>query len=203
MNTLLVVDMQNDFMPGGALGVPGGDEIIGAVNALAARFPLVIATQDCHPAGHVSFAASHPGRVPGDRVVVDGLEQVLWPVHCVEGSHGAEFHKDVRAGLFHAVVRKGTDPRVDCYSAFQDNAGRQGTGLAGILERAGATGLHLCGLATDYCVRFTALDARRLGYPVSVVINACRGVDLRPGDVERAIREMKHAGVRIVTADQV
>ena len=200
MKALILVDLQNDFMPGGALAVPGGNEVVPVANRLQAQFDLVVATQDWHPPDHGSFAANHEGRRPGEIIELDGLEQILWPVHCVQDTRGAELIGDLdRAGI-RRVFHKGSDRDIDSYSAFFDNGRRRATGLGDFLAESGASEVHLLGLATDYCVKYSALDARRLGLKTCVVLEGCRGVDLDPGDVDTAIREMKDAGVIIVPA---
>ncbi len=197
MDALILVDLQNDFMPGGALAVREGDQVVPVANALISRFPLVIATQDWHPANHESFAASHAGRRPGDLIDLHGLAQVLWPTHCVAGTPGAELHQGLyRAGITE-TVRKGMNPQVDSYSGFFDNGRRQATGLEPLLRRHGVTEVVIMGLATDYCVRYTALDAVRLGFKTRLVRDGCRGVELQAGDVERALNEMQQAGISI------
>src|SRR5256714_7871098 len=191
MTALILVDIQNDFVPGGALAVPGGDQIVPICNRLMDRFELVIATQDWHPANHGSFAANHPGRRVGDVIELDGVSQVLWPVHCVQGTRGAELVKSLDLSRVARVFQKGTDPRIDSYSGFFDNGHRKSTGLGDYLKGRGATEVHVLGLATDYCVKFTALDARRLGFLVVLVEDGSRGVELAPGDVESAVAEMR------------
>lgn len=203
MKALILVDLQNDFCPGGALPVPEGDAVIPLANALQSRFDLVVATQDWHPANHASFAASHPGRKPGEVIDLDGLAQVLWPVHCVQGTWGAEFHSALDRRRIAQVFRKGTDPRIDSYSGFFDNGRRHATGLADYLHQRGVSEVFVCGLATDYCVKFTALDAVELGFTTRVVLDACRGVDLQPGDVHRAVNEMQGRGVAIVDSSAI
>jgi len=198
MRTLILVDIQNDFLPGGALAVPRGDEVIPIANELQPRFDLVVATQDWHPAGHGSFASSHPGRRPGDLAALGGLPQVLWPDHCVQGSRGAEFAARLQMNRVEAIFRKGTDPAIDSYSAFFDNAHRKSTGLGDYLKGRGATEVYVLGLAADYCVKFSALDGRRLGFRMLVVEDGTRGVELQPGDVARAIEQMRAAGVEMV-----
>jgi len=203
MEVLLVVDVQNDFCPGGALPVPGGDEVVPVINGLLPRFPLAVATQDWHPPDHGSFAASHPGRKPGEVVQLAGLEQILWPVHCVQDTPGAAFHPRLEVHRIARVFRKGADREVDSYSAFFDNGRRRATGLEEYLRAQGATELYVCGLATDYCVRFTALDAAELGFPTRVILDACRGVELKPGDVEAAVETMRSKGIQIVTSAEL
>ena len=198
MKTLVLVDLQNDFCPGGALPVPHGDEAVSEANRLVGQFELVAATQDWHPPEHGSFAANHPGRQPGEIVRLAGLNQLLWPVHCVIGTPGAEFHPLLDRSRIARVFQKGIDPQVDSYSGFFDNDHRRATGLDAFLRQAGATELYVCGLATEYCVKFTALDAVELGWPTYFVRSASRGVELIPGDIDRAIAEMREAGVQVV-----
>ena len=203
MDALILVDLQNDFMPGGALAVPAGDQVVPLANQLARRFELVLATQDWHPADHGSFAANHPGKQPGDVIKLDGLEQVLWPVHCVQNTPGAEFHRELNLDCVTHVFQKGTDPKVDSYSGFFDNGRRAATGLGDYLREQGVRRVYVCGLATDYCVAFTALDGAALGFETYLVEDACRGVNLKPGDVDRAVAEMRSQGVRIVTSGEM
>jgi nicotinamidase/pyrazinamidase len=197
MRTLLVVDIQNDFLPGGALAVPHGDEVVAVANRFMPRYELVVATQDWHPSDHGSFASQHPGHEIGDVVDLDGIEQILWPDHCVQGTTGAEFAPGLECDRFDEVVRKGTDRRIDSYSGFFDNAHRKDTGLADLLRRRGVTEIAVMGLATDYCVLFTALDARTLGFSTTVLLEGVRGVNLQPDDSERALERMRAAGVRV------
>ncbi len=194
MKTLLLIDIQNDFLPGGALPVPEGDLIVPVVNRLMPQFDLVVATQDWHPPEHGSFAANHPGRTVYDSIDLDGLSQTLWPVHCVQNTAGAEFAPGLQTGSIARVFPKGMDPRIDSYSGFYDNGHRASTGLADWLRDRGATELWVAGLATDYCVKFTVLDALKEGFRVHVLTQACRGVDLAPGDCDRALAEMQAAG---------
>jgi nicotinamidase/pyrazinamidase len=200
---LILVDIQNDFCPGGALEVPHGDEVVPVANRLAPAFPLVVATQDWHPAHHRSFAAHHPGRKPFEMGELAGLPQILWPVHCVQGTPGAAFHRDLDLAHVHRVFAKGTDPSIDSYSGFFDNGKRKATGLGDWLRAEGADDLYVMGLATDYCVRATALDAHALGFAVTLVEDGCRGVEIAPGDVARAIEEMRRAGVRVVRSAEI
>lgn len=201
MKTLIVVDVQNDFCPGGALAVRDGDAILPIVNAMLPKFDLVVATQDWHPADHRSFA-SQWNKAPGQMVELDGLPQVLWPDHCVQNTWGADFHPALDVGHFTQVFRKGEDVRVDSYSGFFDNGHRHATGMGDWLQGKGATHVWICGLATDYCVKWTALDALELGFETSLVADASRGVDLQAGDVARAIDEMREAGVRITDSTE-
>ena len=203
MKALIVVDIQNDFCPGGALAVPEGDRVVPVVNGLMPRFHLVVATQDWHPADHGSFAANHPGRKPGEVIDLEGLEQILWPVHCVEETAGAEFHPKLNQAPFARVFRKGMDRNTDSYSGFFDNGHRKATGLGDFLKQQGVTEVTIAGLTTDYCVRFSALDAVALGFSTCVIEDACRGVNQNPGDVDRAIAEMKEKGVRVVPSAEV
>jgi nicotinamidase/pyrazinamidase len=193
-SVLIVVDVQNDFLPGGALAVPGGDEIISAVNRLARRFENVVLTQDWHPAGHVSFAASHAGRKPFETIELAYGAQVLWPTHCVQGSKGAEFAAALDVPHAQMVVRKGFHREVDSYSGFLEADRKTPTGLAGYLRERGLERCYIIGLATDFCVAWTALDARRLDFEATVIEDACRGIDTG-GSLERAWKEMEAAGV--------
>jgi nicotinamidase/pyrazinamidase len=194
---LLIVDVQNDFLPGGALGVREGDVIVPQINARMDDFELVVATQDWHPREHGSFADNHPGKHVGDLIDLNGLPQVLWPVHCVQGTRGAELAPGLNTGRIAKVFRKGTDPAIDSYSGLFDNGHRRSTGLGEDLHGRGVREVHLVGIATDYCVKFTALDAVAAGFEVVLIEDACRGVELQPGDVDRAIAAMRAAGVRI------
>ena len=193
---LLVIDVQNDFCPGGALAVPGGDEVIAPINEMMTQFETVILTQDWHPSGHSSFASSHTGRQPFDTTELDYGTQVLWPDHCVQNSDGAAFHSDLRTDG-DLIIRKGFRPAIDSYSAFFENDQITPTGLEGFLRTRGVTELTLVGLATDFCVAFSAIDARRLGFDVTVVLDACRAIDL-DGSLETALNNMKARGVVIV-----
>jgi len=203
MEALVLVDIQNDFCEGGALRVPDGDAVVPVANALLARFSLVVATQDTHPPGHLSFAANHPGKSPYELIDLDGLPQVLWPPHCVRGTRGAEFHPQLDVARITRAFEKGTDPRIDSYSGFFDNGHRKATGLGDYLKAHGVTDLVVLGLATDYCVKWTALDARNLGFGVRLVEDGCRGVGLDAGDIPRALEEMRAAGVRIVHSSEI
>ena len=203
MKALILVDIQNDFLPGGALGVPRGNEVVPIANRLQPRFGLVVATQDWHPPGHGSFASAHPGRKPGEFIELAGLRQVLWPDHCVQGAAGAAFAPDLTMSRVEAIIRKGTDPSIDSYSGFFDNGHRKSTGLGDYLRGRGATDLYVLGLATDYCVNFTALDAARLGFRTFLVEDGSRGVELSKGDVARALDEARKGGVEIVQSGDV
>lgn len=198
MKALILVDIQTDFLPGGALAVPSGDEVIPVANRLMPEYELVVATQDWHPAGHRSFASQHDGHAVGEVISLGGVDQILWPDHCVQGSRGAKFANELNtAGLNH-VVQKGTDPLIDSYSGFFDNDHKKATGLGDYLRQQGVTTVDVMGLATDYCVKFTALDAVDLGFDVSLLVEGVRGVELTPGDCEKAIDEMRSRGVQIL-----
>ena len=203
MRALIVVDVQNDFCPGGALAVPDGDAVVPVANALMPRFSLVVATQDWHPAGHGSFASAHAGRAPGDVIDLDGVQQFLWPDHCVQGTPGASFHSALDVAVIDHVVRKGTDAGIDSYSAFFDNGHAKDTGLAAFLEQRCAEELVVLGLATDYCVKATVLDALGLGFGVTVVRDGCRSVEVAEGDGERAFKEMRSAGARVIPSAEL
>lgn len=194
MRALLVIDLQNDFMPFGALPVAEGDAVVPVANAIMPRFEFVVATQDWHPRGHGSFASNHAGHAPGDVIELAGVEQVLWPDHCVQGTPGASLHSGLDIASIDAVIRKGTDSAVDSYSAFFDNARRRDTGLLSLLRDRGVREIVMLGLATDYCVKYSALDARDAGFDVTVVREGVRAVELAPGDGERALGEMGAAG---------
>lgn len=192
-----MVDLQNDFVPGGALSVPNGDQVIPIANKLQRDYSLVVATQDWHPANHGSFALNHAGKKPGYRIILDGIEQILWPVHCVQDTPGADFVPALDRSRIARVFKKGTDPRIDSYSALFDNAHRRSTGLAEYLQEQSVTDVYLLGLALDYCVKFSALDARQLGFNTYVILDACRGIALQPDDLEKALEEMRRAGAKI------
>jgi len=197
MNALLLIDIQNDFLPGGALAVNRGDEVVAVANRLMPQYELVVATQDWHPAEHESFASKHPGKKVGEIKQVHGLDQILWPNHCVQGTPGANLAAGLNHKGIHHVIQKGTDPTIDSYSGFFDNARRKATGLADYLRRHGVDEVHVMGLATDYCVRATVLDGLELGFRVVLLTEGTRGVDLQSGDCQRAIEEMRAAGAII------
>jgi nicotinamidase/pyrazinamidase len=203
MNALLLVDIQNDFLPGGALAVAEGDQVIPIANRLQAQFALVLVTQDWHPLDHGSFASSHPGKRPGDVIELHGLRQILWPVHCVHSTPGAAFGPGLNTTRFSRVFRKGTDPGIDSYSGFFDNGHLKATGLAHYLTVRKVPDIFIAGLTTDYCVKYTALDGVTLGFRVHVILDGCRGVNLNPGDVDAAIAEMRKAGVQITDSSGV
>lgn len=194
MKTLLLIDIQNDFLPGGALAVPEGDLIVPIVNDLLPQYELVIATQDWHPPEHASFAANHPGCSVFETIDLDGLPQTLWPVHCVQNTGGALFAPGLNTRAIARVFPKGMNARIDSYSGLYDNGHRAATGMADWLRAQGVTVVDVVGLATDYCVKFTVLDALAEGFEVRVITRACRGVNLTPGDVEQALEAMRAAG---------
>lgn len=200
-NALLLVDLQYDFMPGGALGVAGGDQIVPLANRLISAFGLVVATQDWHPPGHKSFASSHPGKKPGDVIDLNGIPQILWPDHCIQNTRGAELHEQLDLSRIHKVFRKGTDPNIDSYSALFDNAHLKSTGLGEYLKQEGVSDVYISGLATDYCVKYSSLDALALGLRVRVIADACRAVNLEARDEQRALDEMRAAGAEVVSSE--
>jgi nicotinamidase/pyrazinamidase len=203
MRALILVDLQNDFCPGGALAVAHGDETIEVANRLVPYFSTVAATRDWHPADHASFATQHPGKQPGDLIELAGLPQVLWPPHCVQGTRGAELHADLAHSKITEVFPKGTDRMVDSYSGFFDNGRKKPTGLAEWLRERWITQVYVMGLATDYCVKATALDARELGFQTWVIEDGCRAVELAAGDGERALSAMRAAGATIVESGTI
>lgn len=198
---LVIVDVQNDFVSGGALAVPDGESVIPVINRLQQLFEVVVATKDWHPPDHGSFAANHPGKNPGDLVELGGLAQRLWPVHCVQDTLGAEFVSGLETQRIAEVIKKGTDPLIDSYSGFFDNGRRQSTGLGDYLRSKDVNDVYVVGLATDYCVKFTTFDAVALGFKCYLIEDACRGVNLAVGDAERALDEMRLAGVTIVRSN--
>jgi len=191
---LIVIDVQNDFCPGGALAVAGGDEIVPGINALMGEFQTVVLTQDWHPANHLSFADNHPGAAPFSLTDMPYGKQVLWPAHCVQGSPGAAFHPGLATDPAQMVIRKGFRPEIDSYSAFFENDRTTPTGLDGYLKSRGVTTLTLVGLATDFCVAYSALDAAQLGFQATVRRDLCRAIDLN-GSLASALDQMQHAGV--------
>ncbi|HML11556.1 MAG TPA: bifunctional nicotinamidase/pyrazinamidase [Stellaceae bacterium] len=197
-DVLLIVDVQNDFCPGGALAVPAGDAIMPVVNRLAREFAHVVLTQDWHPPGHSSFASSHPGHAAFEMIEMPYGRQILWPDHCVQGTAGASFHPALEASRAELVLRKGYHQAIDSYSAFRENDRRTETGLAGYLKERGFTRVTLCGLAIDFCVLYSALDAVAAGFAATVMLDACRGID-REGSIARALDELRAAGVDLVS----
>lgn len=203
MRALLLIDLQNDFAPGGALAVPNGDEIVPVANRLMPFFDLVVATKDWHPANHGSFAANHPGGKLFEVAELAGLPQVLWPTHCVANTPGAEFIPGLHTERIARTIEKGTDPEIDSYSGFFDNGYRRPTALGEYLTGFAVDDIFVLGLATDYCVKATVIDGRKLGFRVHVVTDGCRAVELKPGDAAHAFDEMKAAGAILVTSDEV
>lgn len=196
-DVLLVIDVQNDFCPGGALAVPEGDQVIAPIHRIAVHFQHIILTQDWHPANHVSFAANHPGTRPYEFIKMDYGPQTLWPAHCVQGTLGAEFHPNLHLPQAELILRKGFRPQIDSYSAFFENDRGTSTGLAGYLRERELKRVFLAGLAYDYCVAYSALDARRLALPAVVIRDACRAIDLH-GSVARAEAQCEASGVQVI-----
>ncbi|UUO05192.1 bifunctional nicotinamidase/pyrazinamidase [Blastopirellula sp. J2-11] len=203
MRALLLIDVQKDFLPGGSLAVAEGDQIVPIINACLRKFDLVVATKDWHPPKHESFASQHHGYAVGQQIDLHGLPQILWPDHCIQQTKGSEFSDDLQTSAIDHVAYKGDDPQVDSYSGFFDNDRRHATGLHDWLQAKGVAELYLAGLATDYCVKYTALDAIDLGYRVWLIVDACRGVDLSPGDVNAALEEMKAHGVTLIQSADI
>ena len=201
-DVLLVIDVQNCFTPGGSLAVKDGDAIVPLINRLAKGFPHVVLTQDWHTPGHVSFASSHAGKKPFETMSLPYGTQVLWPDHCVQGTEGAELHKDLKVPHAELVIRKGYRQQMDSYSAFYEADGKTPTGLAGYLRERGLTQVYLCGLATDFCVAWSALDARKAGFGPAVIEDACRGIDVN-GSLAKAWQDMQGAGVRRLQSAQL
>lgn len=201
MNALLVIDLQNDFCPGGALAVPDGDAIVPVVNRLIDRFDHVLQTQDWHPSGHHSFASTHPDHEPLETIETDYGEQTLWPDHCVQGTDGAAFHPDLDTSKTELIIRKGFRPDIDSYSAFFENDHETPTGLTGYLRERGIDRLYLVGLATDFCVKWSALDGQQQNFDICVIEDAVRGIDA-DGSLGRAWQEMRDAGVQVLSAEE-
>ncbi|MGH7143984.1 MAG: bifunctional nicotinamidase/pyrazinamidase [Planctomycetota bacterium] len=200
---LILVDLQNDFLPGGALAVPHGDEVVAVANRLMPRADVVVATQDWHPPQHGSFAAEHPGRKPFEMGELNGLAQVLWPVHCVEWTGGAQFAPGLETRRLARCFPKGTDPGIDSYSGFFDNGRRKATALADWLKAQTVGAVWILGLATDYCVKATALDAHELGFRTTLIEDGCRAVNLQPADGPRTIAELRAAGIAVLRSTEL
>jgi len=200
---LIMVDLQNDFCPGGSLAVPDGDAVIAKANLLQESFDLVIATQDWHPADHMSFATNHPGHNTGEVLMIDNFPQILWPAHCVQNTNGAEFHPGLNTKKIKKIFHKGVDKSIDSYSTFFDNEHLRSTGLEDYLRSEKVKEVYLMGLATDYCVKYSVLDALHLKFDVYVIVDACRGIDLKPGDIQHSIEEMRLAGAHIIKSQDV
>ena len=201
MKTLILVDPQIDFMPGGALAVPDGDRIIPVINRIISGFELVVATQDWHPAVHKSFAVNHPGKKEFEIINLDGLEQKLWPPHCIQGTRGAEFHPDLQLNSVEAIFRNGMEEHIDSYSGFYDNGHRKSTGLSGYLREKGARELYFSGLAADICVYFTLLDALREGFSANLIEDAA--VPLDPQEFPNIKREILSRGGRLIQSAEL
>lgn len=200
MKALVLVDIQNDFLPGGALAAPEGDKILPLINEMVHYpFDLIVATKDLHPQEHGSFAANHEGKQVGDHIQLGGFDQILWPVHCVQGSKGAEFAPGWDTTQVDKVIYKGTDPLIDSYSTFYDNGHRKSTGLEIYLKGKGVKEIFLAGLTTEYCVTYSALDALKLGFRVYVIVDACKPVNLGPQDEEIALQTMRRAGAILLS----
>ncbi|MCD8493204.1 MAG: bifunctional nicotinamidase/pyrazinamidase [Geovibrio sp.] len=199
---LIVVDVQNDFCPGGALAVKNGSRVVPAINSLMDSFEVIVGTQDWHPVNHSSFASNNDAE-PFSVKTLNGINQVMWPEHCIQGSNGADFHPDLHADAFNIIIRKGTNPDIDSYSAFTENDGVTVTGLRGWLSELDIKKVYITGLATDFCVLYTALDAVKAGFETYVIEDACKGVDFPEGNVVKAVSAMKEAGIRVVQAADV
>ena len=195
---LIIVDLQNDFMPGGALAVPNGDKIVPLINRICSKFDIVIATRDWHPPNHISFAENHPGGYPGGIINVKGRDQVLWPAHCVAGTYGAEFYPEFDTSKVDKIMNKGTNPEVDNYSCFRDSPQMRNTELLDYLQEHNVDEIYIAGLTTEYCVKFSSLDGVKYGYRTNVIIDACRGVG-SAREISKAVNEMTSNGVNIIT----
>ncbi|MHB1220582.1 MAG: bifunctional nicotinamidase/pyrazinamidase [Gammaproteobacteria bacterium] len=200
---LVLVDLQNDFCPGGKLPVEDGDKVIPLANQLQPKFELVVATQDWHPKDHMSFASNHDNAKIGETLMINNMPQIMWPAHCIRQTHGAAFHIDLDLNPETKIFYKGTDSQIDSYSAFFDNAHLRATGLAEYLRNEHVTDVYIMGLATDYCVKYSALDAVHTGFNVFVIEDACRGVELNSGDCAAAFEEMRQAGIKIVKSTDI
>lgn len=203
MKALIIVDVQNDFTPGGALAVKEGDQVVSIINQLQEKFDFIVATQDWHPADHGSFAANHPEKNVGEFISLNGVNQILWPVHCVQDTKGAEFHPELTNEKWKAIFQKGTNPQVDSYSGFFDNNRLGDTGLGAYLRENGIEDIFVCGLATDYCVKFTVLDSISQGFKTTLIADATRAVNIHENDDLKAINEMSASGAKVVLADEI
>ena len=201
MKTLVIIDLQNDFIPGGSLAVPGGDEIVPVINELQQKFDLVIATQDWHPIDHSSFAENHSGKKEFETIDLNGIDQILWPVHCVQKSDGAAFHSELNSEKIEAIFRKGTNKKIDSYSGFYDNAHLKSTGLSGYLKDKGVRTLYFCGLAAEYCVYFSVLDALKEGFEAILIEDATRAISLQ--DFEKSKKAILKAGGKIINSSEL
>jgi len=202
MKVLIIVDLQNDFLPGGMLAVPKGNEIVPIINQLQQKFELIVATQDWHPKDHESFADVHDKK-PGETILIHKMKQTLWPRHCVQGYSGAAFFSGLDMSRVSKIIRKGSNKQVDSYSCFFDNKQKHSTGLDQFLKEKSIADVFITGLATDYCVKCSVLDACRLGFNTFVIKDAVRGIDPNPGDIEKAFKEMKHAGAKIIESSVI
>lgn len=202
-DALIIVDVQNDFLPGGALAVSEGDEIIPVINTIQEKFDFIVATQDFHPADHKSFAANHKDGEVGQLIEWQGNLQILWPVHCVQQTHGTEFHSALDQNKWKAVIRKGTNPDFDSYSGFFDNSYQIDTGLTELLKSNGIDRVFICGLALDYCVKFTALDSNELEFDTYLFTDATRAVNMSPEDGKDALSDLEDAGVKLITSKEL
>lgn len=202
-SALIVVDVQNDFCPDGRLAVTDGDKVVPVINSISGRFATVVGTQDWHPVNHSSFASNNEGTVVYQVKDINGISQVMWPDHCVQGTDGADFHKDLITDRFSVIIRKGINKEIDSYSAFMENDKKTVTGLRGYLENRGVQKVYIAGLATDYCVLYTAVDAKNAGFDVYLVSDACKGVDFPAGSVEKAIADMQAMGIHIITSEDI
>lgn len=201
MKALIIIDMQNDFIPGGSLAVPEGDKIVPIINNLQEKFDLVIATQDWHPKDHSSFAENHPGKKEFEIIQLQGIDQKLWPVHCVQNSEGAQFHSGLKTQKIEAIFRKGTNKEIDSYSGFFDNAHLKSTGLSGYLREKGVSQLYFCGLAAEYCVYFSIIDALKEGFKSTLIEDATKA--LSEEDFDKAKKAILHAGGKIIATSEV
>ncbi|SHI61269.1 nicotinamidase/pyrazinamidase [Mesonia phycicola] len=201
MKALVLVDVQNDFMPGGKLAVPKGDEIVPVINSIQSKFDLIVATQDWHPENHISFANNHLGKEEFDTIQVEGITQVLWPAHCVQDSKGADFHKDLNTAKIEAIFRKGTNPRIDSYSGFYDNAHLKSTGLSGYLKEKGVSEVYFCGLATDICVYYTLKDAIAEGFTSYLIEDASKPLDVE--EYEKIKKVILDLGGKIIQSNNL
>jgi len=201
VKALVIVDVQNDFIPGGSLPVPGGDGVIPVINRIQERFDLVVATQDWHPPDQVSFASNHEGKMGFETITLGGVDQTLWPDHCVQGSNGADFHPDLETNRIEAIFRKGVDPWIDSYSGFFDNDHKKSTGLTGYLRGKGVSELYLCGIAGDICVYFTARDALEEGFSVTLVEDAAHPLDRE--DYKKKLKELREKGVKVSRSEKI
>lgn len=202
-SALILVDIQNDFCEGGNLAVPSGGQVVPIANEIQKHFDVVIATQDWHPKDHMSFASNQAGHTVGDVINVHGITQVLWPDHCVQNTWGANFHPDLVTSHIQKIVLKGVDREIDSYSAFYDNEHLRSTGLTDYLLEHNIHSIYIMGLATDYCVKYSCLDAVKLGLQIYVIADGCRGIDLHSGDVDKAFMEMKDAGVHVINSNNI